>query len=133
MKVLIVEDDLMCRTYMQKIMQPFAEYDIAVNGQEAVNLFKKAVDAQQYYNLVLLDINLPILDGQQVLQQIRAMETEAGIAQDSASKVVMTTALSDNDNIMKAFENMCEGYIVKPFRKEVVISQLRALGFDISQ
>jgi len=131
MRILIIEDDLMSRTYMQKIVKDLGTIDSAVNGDEGLQSFSKSLDEGKPYDLILLDINMPKKEGQEVLKQIRLTERERGIPDSSRTKVVMTTALSDDENVMQAFENLCEGYLVKPFEKEVVIGQLRALGFDV--
>jgi two-component system chemotaxis response regulator CheY len=71
---------------------------------------------------------MPDTDGQEALRQIRALEDRHGIQGLERSKVVMTTALKDKDNVRSAFREQCDGYLVKPIRKDGLVSQLRELG-----
>lgn len=59
------------------------------------------------------------LDGHETLQEIRRMEEEKGIGGVDHVKVVMTSALSDAKNIMKAFmRGQCESYLAKPINRK---------------
>ncbi len=128
MKALIVEDDITCRMVLQRLLEPFGQCDIAVDGQEGVTIFKMSFESQAPYDLVCLDIMMPNMDGHEVLQQIRAMEEEAGIFGLAGVKIIMVTALSDAKTIMRAFNDQCEGYIVKPIDKEKLYRQLRQMN-----
>ena len=83
---------------------------VAKNGKEALDfLFKRGAftDANKP-NLILLDINIPIFNGHEVLQQIKA---------DSDLKkipVIMLTTSSNQQDINKAYNNHCNSYIKKP-------------------
>ncbi len=128
MNILIVEDDKVSGTLLKAILSPYGQCDIVVSGSAAVASFKNALSSQSPYTLVCLDIMLPELDGQYVLQQMRRMEEQKGIGGLDGAKIVMITALGDRRNIMDAFRSQCEGYIVKPIRKEKVLKQLYDLG-----
>ncbi len=123
-KTLIVEDDFMSRKVMLAYMSPLGECDIAANGSEAIEAFMMAHAAGNPYHLIALDIMMPEMSGQEVLRRIRQVETDQGLA---AVKIVMTTALDDAKNIMDAFKNQCEGYLVKPIMYETLMEMLRDL------
>ncbi|HMK65399.1 MAG TPA: response regulator, partial [Thermodesulfobacteriota bacterium] len=78
------------------------------------------------YDLICLDIMMPEMDGQELLKKICSAESDMGVPE---VKIIMTTALDDSKNIMTAFRNQCEAYLVKPIRREKVEEQLRAFGF----
>ncbi len=80
MRILIVEDDFTSRRLLQKILAPYGECDIAVDGKEALEAFTLAVREGRRYRLICLDIMMPEMDGQQVLKKIRQMEKELGIS-----------------------------------------------------
>lgn len=128
MKTLVAEDDFITSQVMREIMLSFGDCDIAENGKLAVNAFAEAINSGTPYDLIFLDIMMPELDGQQVLAKIRDIETEQGIAGLDGVKVIMTTALDDFENIKTAFQNQCEGYIVKPIDKDKVIKKLYELS-----
>ncbi|MFP4369284.1 MAG: response regulator [Candidatus Kapaibacterium sp.] len=124
MKSLIIEDDYITAHVMQEIMQSFGESDIAEDGKAGLEKFISSLNSKESYNVIFLDIMMPEMDGQQVLAAIREEESKRNIAGLESVKIVMTTALSDFDNVKQAFKNQCEGYIVKPIDKDKVIKKL---------
>lgn len=128
MKALIVEDDFTNRKVLQQLLQPYAECDIAVDGQEALMAFKKAYETDVPYDLICLDIMMPELDGHQVLKEIRSYETERDIRYPKGVKVIMTTALDDPGNVLGAFRQGCEAYVVKPISKTQLVHEMTKLG-----
>ena len=127
MKTLIVEDDFTCRLLLQEIMKPFGPTHIAVNGKEALAAVGAALDANEPYDLVCMDIMMPEMDGQQCLAEIRAIEKSRGIVMSAGVKIIMTTAVGDMKNVMGAFGNMCDAYLLKPVHKEALLAELRNL------
>ena len=129
MKILVAEDDFISRTVLQEILAPYGTCHLAVDGQEAMDAYEGALAAGEPYDLICLDIMMPKLDGQEVLQQIRAREKMSGIGGSDMAKIMMVTALDDPKNIMTALvKGSCEGYLVKPIRREKLLTQLRKLG-----
>ncbi len=129
MKVLIVEDDFTSRKLMQTILSPHGECDIAVNGREAVDAFKAALDMGQPYDLICMDIMMPEMDGQEALKKIRIIEKEQGLRGNNEVKVVMTTALDDPKNVVEAYyKGGATSYIPKPIDRQLFIHLLRNLG-----
>jgi len=128
MRVLIVEDDFTSRTLLQKFLKPYGESDIAVDGKEAINAFQLALEEDRSYDLILLDIMMPEMDGQLVLQELRRMENEMGITGLDGAKIIMTSALTDSDNVMTAFREQCDAYLVKPVTKSDLMAKLRELS-----
>lgn len=128
MKTLVAEDDFVSRSVLQEILAPFGQCDVAVNGAEAVDAFRKAIEAGNPYDLVCLDIMMPEMDGQAALKLIREYEATHGITGGDGVKIIMTTALGDFNNIMTAFREQCEAYLLKPIGKDALYKQLRFLG-----
>jgi len=132
MKCLIVEDDFVARTLLQKLLSNVSECHIAVNGQEAVKAFTAALNEGEPYDLICLDIMMPEMDGHQVLQAVRHLEDERGIWGSDGVRVIMTTALGDSKNIMAAFSKGCEAYIVKPLTKAKLFNEMDKLGLSVN-
>jgi two-component system chemotaxis response regulator CheY len=128
MRCLIVEDDFAARKLLQTHLSNYAQCIVAVNGKEAVQAVREALDEGQPYDLICLDIMMPEMDGHKALQLIRKLEEQHGIRGLDAVKVIMTTALGDSKNVMGAFRTGCEAYIVKPIRKHKLLEELEKLG-----
>jgi two-component system, chemotaxis family, chemotaxis protein CheY len=128
LKILVVDDDFTNRKVMCGMLSPYGDCDIAVNGKEAIRAFSEAMDHGKKYDLICLDIMMPEMDGQDALKEIRGIERERDIIGFDSVKIIMTTALSDSKNLMQAFQEQCEAYIIKPIRKEKLLEQLHLLG-----
>ena len=102
MKILVAEDDFASRKFMAKYLQKYGDCDITVDGEEAVDAFLMATEDEEPYDLVCLDVMMPVLDGYQALKAIRDIEKERGIMGDQAVKIIMTTALNEEKNVKKA-------------------------------
>ena len=114
MKILIAEDEFVSRTLLQRMVSQFGESDITADGKEACDAFRLAVQKGNPYDLVCLDIMMPEMDGQEVLKEIRDIENTNQIQGTDRTKVIMTSALDDSRNVMEAFREQCDGYLVKP-------------------
>lgn len=129
MRTLIVEDDFTSRAILKKILSPFGECDIAVNGEEAVEAFKLAHRERRPYDLICMDIMMPGMDGQQALRIIRGLEKGMDIRGSSEVTVIMTTALDDPKNVVEAYyKGGATSYISKPIDKRMLLHLLGSLG-----
>ena len=132
MRVLVVEDDFISRRLLCRYLQAHAECDVALNGNEAIGAFLQTIQAGQRYDLVCLDIMMPGIDGHETLKRLRAIEAEHGIAKADRAKVIMTSALDDQDSVMASFNNSCDGYVVKPIEKRKFLETLQEIGLPVS-
>lgn len=128
MKTLIVEDDFTSRLLLQELLKDYGLPHVAINGLEAVDAVRAALDAGQPYDLICLDIMMPGMDGQAALRQMRALEEERGIMSSDGAKILMTSALTDMQNKIDAFRGLCDGYLSKPIHKEQLLHELRGFG-----
>jgi two-component system, chemotaxis family, chemotaxis protein CheY len=124
-KVLIVEDDAISRKMIEMLIKPFTEkYDLAKDGQIALDFFTQAIGVGSFYDLVLLDIMLPKMDGQTLLRKFRNLEEGINLHGNKGCKIIMVSALGDAGNVMEAFKNQCDGYLTKPYNKKNLISEV---------
>lgn len=114
MRILIAEDDFASRKMMQKFMSQYGETDVTVDGMEAIDAFLMAMEEDEPYDLICLDVMMPVMDGYQALKGIREMEQERGISKDNGAKIIMMTALNDESNVKMAFDLGCTVYAPKP-------------------
>lgn len=114
MRILVVEDENAIRegiiAYLQN--QGYSCWG-AADGIQALNLFK-----QQVFELILLDIMLPKLNGLEVLQHIR---------NSSNVPVIVLTAFSDEEYKISAFSKMADGYLEKPFSLALLGARVSAV------
>ena len=129
MRILIVEDEFSSRKVLEKFLGTYGRTDVVVDGDEAVESFAAAWEEKDSYDLVLMDIMMPKLDGQKALQQIRDFEKSKGIVGFGEVKVIMVTALDDPKNVVEAFyEGGANSYLVKPIEREKLDAELKNLG-----
>ena len=113
-KSLIIEDE----EAIQKILSEpliFAGYAVTVasDGLEGINKFH-----EQDFNLILLDIMLPKIDGYTVCEMIR---------QESQIPIIILTALDSEDAQIKGFDKLADDYITKPFSIKLVLKRVEAI------
>ncbi len=128
MKILLAEDDFATRKFMLNFLSKYGECDVTVDGMEAVDAFMMALEDDEPYDLVCLDIMMPVMDGYQSLVGIRNLEKERNIPEDKAVKVIMTTALNDEKNVKMAFGLGCTIYSVKPIDQDKFEKALKKLN-----
>jgi len=129
MRCLIVEDNEMAREGLKYFLADHAEIEIAVNGREAVTIFQRALTEQKPFDLVLLDIIMPEMDGQQALKLIRLAEQRDLAPERKKSIIIMTTALNAPENMEEAlWEGDCTDYLVKPIVRADLMAMLRRYG-----
>ncbi len=127
MKILLAEDDFVTSKLMVNFMTKYGECDVTVDGMEAVDAFMMALEDGEPYDLVCLDIMMPVMDGYQSLVGIRNLEKERNVPADKAVKVIMTTALNDEKNVKMAFELGCTVYSGKPIDQDRFEQALKKL------
>lgn len=127
MKILLAEDDFVTRKNMSNFLSKYGECDVTVDGMEAVDAFMMALEDREPYDLVCLDIMMPVMDGYQALVGIRNLEKERHIPAEKAVKVIMTTVLNEEKNVKMAFELGCTIYSSKPIDKACFEQALKKL------
>lgn len=127
MRILIAEDDLVSRKFLQKYLSQYGECDIVVDGLEALDAYMISLKDEKPYDLICLDIMMPKVDGVKVLKNIRDMEIQKNIATDKRAKIIMTTALAETQFVQQAFEYGCNAYAAKPIDIEKLEEVLKKL------
>ncbi len=124
MKILIVDDELVSRTKMETIISDFALCTAVDSGSAAVTAFEKALRDNKPFNIILLDINMPEMDGTETLFKIREIENKTTPPKEKQTIIIMVTSHSDKDNIITCIQAGCNDYVVKPFNKKIIREKL---------
>ena len=109
-RVMVADDMAPMRNLLRMILrkQGISEFVLAEDGQEAVNLFMKESLKKRRPDIVLLDIDMPRMNGLEALQEIRSVDSEVFIA--------MVSANSAEDSVVDAKDARVDGFLVKPIR-----------------
>lgn len=130
MRILIAEDDLVSRKFLNKYLTQYGKCDLVVDGLEALDAFMLSLKDDKLYDLICLDIMMPKVDGVKVLKNIRDMEIQKNIAPEKRAKIIMTTALAETQFVKQAFEYGCNAYAAKPIdldKFEEVLNKLELI------
>jgi len=129
MRALIVDDDFYSRSFLEYIMHPYAFCDVAVNGEEAVMAFQKALEEMRPFSIVFMDLLMPVIDGPKALREIREIERDFGVDKASQARVIITSVLEDAEDTHNAmYLGEATSFLQKPVDEKSVLSELRRLG-----
>jgi two-component system, chemotaxis family, chemotaxis protein CheY len=124
---LIVEDDKNTRFILEKWLAEKGRCECADDGRVGLEKFISARESDYPYDLVILDINMPEMNGLDVLKGIRDYEEGLDLESAFATKVIMVTSESKSDMVLKAFGENCDGYLTKPLVKKKMTALLEKL------
>jgi two-component system chemotaxis response regulator CheY len=125
LKILIVDDNFLNRKLLLEMLRDSATCDLAVNGKEAMEAYTLSLNEARPYDIILLDIAMPEIDGMQVLGMIRAQEQARGVAVGEGVPIIMVTAFKEH--CLQAFNVGCDDYILKPYDKSVLLEKIGAV------
>lgn len=113
-RILVIEDEHRIQEILTEFLRDYGyEVDTANDGVEGLTMFKN-----NKYDLILLDIMMPKIDGFAVLEMLR---------QDSDVPVIIITAMEAEEHQVKGFDLRADDYIVKPFSMNLVIRRIEAV------
>ena len=102
-----------------------ANCDVAANGVEAIEAFNLSIEDKRPYDIILLVIAMPGMDGMEVLKKIREQEEASGLKEKNKIPVMMVTA--HREPFSDAFKKGCDDYISKPIRPDHLIERMERL------
>ena len=118
MRALIVDDSKFVRSLLRGMLEGLDfECDEAGDGQAGLDTLRAGPD----FDLALIDWNMPVMDGLEMLCQMRA----EGF---TSVKVLMVTTESEHTNILRALEAGADEYLMKPFEAEALSGKLAMMG-----
>ena len=113
--ILLVEDDANLSTVLADYLRS-KNYivEIANNGKEAWELIPI-----KHYDLIISDITMPKMNGFELLKLVRELQTPL--------PVIMLTAKTDRDDVIRAYDLGCDDYMTKPFSMDILICKIEAV------
>lgn len=119
-RVLVADDDVHMRHTLTRYLDPFAQVDGAANGVEAIQAFASARQ-EHPYDLIFLDLIMPIMDGIEALRIIRSLERQWSVLDSATCPVVVVTSANDPELIQELFQaNAIADHVTKPFTREKI-------------
>lgn len=117
MKILIVDDEKDLTNLIRVNLESEGfECIVAYNGAEGIEKV-----ANELPDLILLDIKMPVMDGYEVLEELKENHQTASIP------VIMCTTVRGEENIKKAYELGASGYIIKPFEMYEIVEKIQEM------
>jgi two-component system chemotaxis response regulator CheY len=126
LRILLAEDDFACRLLLETYLARHGQCHAAVNGKEAVDAFRKALEQEKKFDLICMDIMMPEMDGREAVRQIRALEEARGILSSSGVKIFMTTTVQEVREVFLCFRELCDAYLMKPIDLSDLLRQMKA-------
>ena len=119
-KALIIDDSRAIRRILGSVVRELGfEVSESENGREGL---KTLIDMQPPAEVVLVDWNMPEMNGLEFVHQVRADGRWQGV------KLMMVTSVTEADQMVKALTAGADEYVMKPFTKEVLHDKMRLLG-----
>lgn len=112
--ILIIDSDIKTRQLLEEFLISFNyKVDCTEDGVMGIQMHK-----QNDYDLIILDINIPNLDGYTICKMIR---------KESSVPIIFVTDINDEKSQIKAFDLLCDDYIIKPFSFNLLIRRIDAI------
>jgi CheY-like chemotaxis protein len=117
--ILLVEDSpdnqVLVQSYLKSTQY---QVDVAEHGGVAVEQFK-----QGHYDVILMDMNMPVMDGYEATRAIRAWEHEQDLAE---TQIIALTALALREEGEKILDAGCNAHLTKPIKRQTLLEVLHA-------
>ncbi len=123
--LLYVEDDFALREETVEILEDFFDHiDIAENGQIGLDKYKDYYkENSSYYDLVIADINMPIMDGQTLIKHIKELNSE--------QRIIVISAYNESSRLIKLIQAGISNFIMKPIESEQFLDIIYRVSKDI--
>ena len=128
-RALIVDDSRYQRFLIIQALEGLFTPEEAADGREAMDLFEDALRRGEPFELVVMDILMPVLSGHDALAGIRRLENQYGVDAGKRTPAVMLSSLDDPANMLRAqFESGAQAFVTKPFTPRNLLEALASLG-----
>lgn len=127
-RLLLVDDNTIHRKLSEKLFGLYGETTIAASGQEAVDIFDRDLKQNNRFDVVILDMLMPGMDGLETLRRLRALETLNGVSRDKRTKILISSHDTDAELQKTAEAEGCDKYYAKKMSKDDVAKMMAEIG-----
>lgn len=122
-RILIVDDGKTIRSILKNILQDagYKNLEEARDGQEALVMLEESFRLKRPFSLMIVDINMPKMDGMQLLRVVRAHKDT------NATPVIMATIENEKQMVLQAITYGANSYVVKPISPQVLLERMSAV------
>lgn len=117
MKILIIDDEEISLTKTNIIMAPLGVTTLAHDGQSAIDFIKEAISEDSPYDLIIMDINLPDIKGQELLIKINEIENKNSA---NPAKKIVISAHEIDDEFANFLNDGNNKFLMKPIKKNTL-------------
>ena len=133
-RCLVVDDDELGRELIAHYLEGVAVCDMAENGLKAVDMFRTAFEGGTSYDLVILDIVMPEMDGHTAAKEIRLIEKEWGVSINDGVNIMVISSLNTPSDVIQAYVSaQSVAHLVKPVQPDKLLATLGKLGIGKTQ
>jgi len=126
LNILLAEDNPVNQKLAIKLLEKqHHRVTVADNGRLAVEVWKKAYAAHAPFDLILMDMMMPEMDGLDATRHIRSQEIEQGITRENRIPIVAMTANAMQGDRERCIDSGMDGYVSKPVKPEVLFEEIQ--------
>ena len=126
MKILIIDDEMAALTKMKILLSSYGECTLSTNAGQAIQLCSRAIKGGVPFELITIDIQLGEESGHDLLEDINLLEFQKNT---NPAKKIMVTASGTKNNLVKAYSKGCDGFIVKPVKRDDLEQKMLSMGY----
>ena len=119
-KVMVIDDSSTIRMAEKKILLS-EQFEVMLESDGAMDALKKLREAEEKPDIIMIDFEMPQMNGVDLLKRIRALDVD--------SKIIVVTSYANKGVLMEFLKLKVEGYVVKPVQRQTVVEHLaKVLG-----
>ena len=131
MNILVIEDDSTTHELIKTILSAYNDVVIEETGMAGIERFTDAMINFTYFDVVMVDLGLPDIDGTYTLKLLKRFEKVKAINSSNQAKIIAMTATADENKVKECLMSGCSGFIIKPVTKENLNKALSPYGVKV--
>jgi two-component system chemotaxis response regulator CheY len=128
-KTLVVDDSESQRLLLTHYLKGVCRCDTAEEGAEAVDLFGRALDSGEPYAILLMDLDMPGVNGYQAMRRMRALEHGHGLYPPDTCRFIVVSSLGAGVSVAAESEGcLVDAFFLKPLTRDDLIRKIKGLS-----